>query len=86
MLQSTNLATASRNENSGADIVKILIRLNLPLNDVQRFPKTLVFAANDLPHTSHADQLVNLAREVFGRGDAFVEKITGRVDRPRRLL
>ena len=26
-----------------------------------RFPKTLIFAANDLPHTSHADQLVDLA-------------------------
>ncbi len=43
-----------------------------------RFPKTLIFAANDLPHTSHADQLVRLAREVFGRGESFVEKITGR--------
>jgi type I restriction enzyme R subunit len=32
-----------------------------------RFPKTLVFAANDLPHTSHADQLVDTARDVFGR-------------------
>ena len=47
-----------------------------------RFPKTLIFAANDLPHTSHADQLVDLARDIFGRGDAFVAKITGRVDRP----
>ena len=45
-----------------------------------RFPKTLVFAANDLPHTSHADQLVDTARDVFGKGDAFVAKITGRVD------
>ena len=33
-----------------------------------RFPKTLIFAANDAPHTGHADQLVNLARDVFGRG------------------
>ncbi|MEO8138473.1 MAG: DEAD/DEAH box helicase family protein [Gemmatimonadota bacterium] len=47
-----------------------------------RFPKTLIFAVNDLPHTSHADQLVNLARDIFGRGDAFVAKITGKVDRP----
>lgn len=52
-----------------------------------RFPKTLIFAVNDLPHTSHADQLVQLAREVFGRGEAFVEKITGRsVDRPLQLI
>jgi len=46
----------------------------------------LIFAANDLPHTSHADQLVDLARDVFGRGDAFVAKITGRVDRPLQRI
>jgi len=48
------------------------------------FPKILIFAVNDIPHTSHADQLVALAREVFGRGDDFVQKITGSpsVDRP----
>src|SRR5438094_1916109 len=47
-----------------------------------RFPKILIFAANDLPHTSHADQLVETGRDVFGRGDSFVQKITGRIDRP----
>jgi type I restriction enzyme R subunit len=47
-----------------------------------RFPKTLIFAVNDLPHTSHADQLVEIGRDVFSRGDSFVQKITGRVDRP----
>ncbi|WNG56299.1 DEAD/DEAH box helicase [Archangium gephyra] len=47
-----------------------------------RFPKTLIFAVNDLQHTSHADQLVELARDVFNQGDSFVTKITGRVDRP----
>lgn len=47
-----------------------------------RFPKILVFAVNDLPHTSHADHLVEIGRDVFGRGDSFVHKITGRVDRP----
>ena len=47
-----------------------------------RFPKTLIFAANDVPHTSHADQLVETAVDVFGRGEAFVRKITGRADRP----
>ncbi len=51
-----------------------------------RFPKTLIFAANDLPHTSHADQLVNIARDVFGRGNSFVQKITGRVDRPLQRI
>jgi type I restriction enzyme, R subunit len=53
-----------------------------------RFPKTLILAANDLPHTSHADQLVNTARDIFGRGDAFVAKITGSptVDRPLQRI
>lgn len=49
-----------------------------------RFPKTLIFAVNDLHHTSHADQLVQICREVFAQGDEFVQKITGsaNVDRP----
>lgn len=53
-----------------------------------RFPKTLIFAVNDLPHTSHADQLVDTARDVFGRGDSFVQKITGSptVDRPLQKI
>src|ERR1700722_12780860 len=29
-----------------------------------RFPKTLIFAVNDMPHTSHADQLVEQARSL----------------------
>jgi type I restriction enzyme R subunit len=57
-------------------------------HEFRRFPKTLIFAANDLPHTSHADQLVDLARDIFGRGDAFVTKITGSptVDRPLQRI
>ena len=52
-----------------------------------RFPKTLIFAANDIPHTSHAEQIVELCTEVFGRGDAFVRKITGRTtDRPLQRI
>lgn len=50
----------------------------------RHFPKTLIFANNDLPHRSHADQLVTTLRDEFGRGDDFVQKITGSpsVDRP----
>jgi type I restriction enzyme R subunit len=51
-----------------------------------RFPKTLIFADNDLPHTSHADQLVDSAVDIFGRGQSFVRKITGRVDRPLQRI
>jgi type I restriction enzyme, R subunit len=50
------------------------------------FPKTLIFAVNDLPHFSHADNLVEIGREVFGQGDSFVQKITGRVDRPLQRI
>ena len=42
------------------------------------FPKTLIFAENDLPHRSHSDQLVEILRDEFNRGDNFVQKITGR--------
>lgn len=51
-----------------------------------RFPKTLIFAAGDLPHTSHADRLVEIARDVFDRGEDFAAKITGRVDRPLKRI
>ncbi|MCM2514257.1 DEAD/DEAH box helicase family protein [Streptomyces griseoincarnatus] len=51
-----------------------------------RFPKTLIFACNDLPHISHADQLVDMAREIFDRGEDFVVKVTGRVDRPLQKI
>ncbi len=53
-----------------------------------RFPKILIFAVNDLPHTSHCDQLVRICREEFGQGDAFVQKITGSpsVDRPLQKI
>lgn len=53
-----------------------------------RFPKILIFAANDLRHTSHAQQLVKICREEFGQGDAFVQKITGapNVDRPLQKI
>lgn len=52
-----------------------------------RLPKMLIFAANDLPHTSHADQLVELAGQVFSDQDSdFVCKITGRVDRPLQRI
>lgn len=51
-----------------------------------RFPKTLIFAANDLGHTSHADALVKIAKDVFGRGNDFVKKITGKSDRPLQLI
>ena len=57
--------------------------------ELGHFPKTLVFAINDLqPRVSHADQLVDTLRDEFGRGDSFVEKITGSptVDRPLKKI
>ena len=51
-----------------------------------RFPKTLIFADNDLPHTSHADDLVDIAVDVLDRGQSFVRKITGRADRPLQRI
>ena len=53
-----------------------------------RFPKTLIFAVNDISHKSHADQLVSICRDVFNQGDDFVQKITGNanVDRPLQRI
>lgn len=53
-----------------------------------RFPKTLIFAVNDLQHTSHSDQIVQICKEIFNRGDDFVMKITGNpnVDRPLQKI
>jgi len=83
-------ATIEREATSPDSNVKILREVKKHADEHERlhgrFPKTLIFAVNDLPHTGHADQLVELARDVFGRGDAFVEKITGRVDRPLKKI
>ena len=45
-------------------------------------PKTLVFCKDD----DHAEQVVTLAREVFGRGNDFAVKITYNASRPRDLI
>lgn len=53
-----------------------------------RFPKTLIFASNDIPLISHADRLVSICKSVYNRGDDFVAKITGSptVDRPLKKI
>jgi type I restriction enzyme, R subunit len=52
------------------------------------FPKTLIFASNDIPLISHADRIVSICKSVFNRGDDFVAKITGSptVDRPLKKI
>jgi len=54
--------------------------------DTHRFPKVLIFAVNDLPHVSHADEVVRTCKDVFSEGDDFVMKITGTVDRPLQKI
>ncbi|WP_368356549.1 N-6 DNA methylase [Acidithiobacillus sulfurivorans] len=39
-------------------------------------PKTLIFAKTD----SHADDIINLLREVYGQGNAFCKKVTYRAE------
>ncbi|WP_421918857.1 DEAD/DEAH box helicase family protein [Marinifilum sp.] len=71
---------------------KILMELKKHCDDFEkrhgRFPKTLIFAANDKAPKSHADQLVTMATKIFGRGHDFVKKITGNknVDKPLQLI
>ncbi|MCL2644393.1 MAG: DEAD/DEAH box helicase family protein, partial [Betaproteobacteria bacterium] len=42
----------------------------------QETPKTLIFAKTD----SHADDIVNIVREVYGQGNAFCRKVTYRAE------
>ena len=51
-----------------------------------RFPKMLIFAVNDLPHVSHADEIIRTCKEIYGKGDDFAIKITGKVDRPLQKI
>lgn len=48
----------------------------------QTVPKTLIFAKDD----SHAEDIVQIVREVFAKGDDFCEKITYRSDKPEDLI
>jgi len=45
-------------------------------------PKTLIFCKDD----NHAEQVVTLTREVFGRGNEFAVKITYSAKKPRELI
>ncbi len=75
----------SRNRKVVQEIKKYLIAQE---KENGTFPKTLIFAHNDLFHRSHCDQLVEILRDEFNRGDAFVQKITGSptVDRPLQKI
>lgn len=84
---STEVERAVTSPDSNAKIVAEIKKFALEHEQrYGRFPKILIFAANDLPHTSHADQIVTLCRDAFGRGDGLVCKITGRVDRPLQRI
>ena len=74
-----------RNKKIAQEIKKYLLDQEEQLG---RFPKTLIFAQNDIPHISHCDQLVAILREEFRRGDDFIQKITGSpsVDRPLQKI
>ena len=45
-------------------------------------PKTLIFAKDD----NHADDIVNIAREVFHEDNQFAKKITSTADDPKTLI
>ena len=45
-------------------------------------PKTLIFAKTD----SHADDIIQIVREVYGQGNAFCKKVTYRAEDPDSIL
>ena len=86
-------ANEIENKITSPDSTKKIIKafkkyIDLHEKENKRFPKTLIFAVNDLPHVSHADEVVRICKEVFGKGDDFVIKITGSptVDRPLQKI
>ncbi|MDX6738700.1 DEAD/DEAH box helicase family protein [Actinocorallia sp. A-T 12471] len=56
-------------------------RSNVPENK-RMVPKTLIFARND----EHAEEIVSVVRDIFGRGNDFCAKITHKAKRPHELL
>ncbi|MFE3475648.1 DEAD/DEAH box helicase family protein [Streptomyces bacillaris] len=50
--------------------------------DKRMVPKTLVFSRNDL----HADEIVQIIREEFGRGNDFCKKITHKAEKAQNLI
>lgn len=52
------------------------------LRDEIYVPKTLVFAKND----NHAEEIVDVIRDVFGKGNDFCAKITHQAKKPAELL
>ena len=68
-------------------IIKALKKYtDLHEKEYNRFPKILIFAVNDINHISHSDEVVRTIKEVFEKGDDFVLKITGKVDRPLQKI
>jgi len=80
-----NITSPDSNKKIIKEIAKYAYRHE---EETGRFPKILIFAVNDIQHTSHCDQLVQICREEFGQGDDFVQKITGNpnVDRPLQKI
>ncbi|MGN5381022.1 DEAD/DEAH box helicase family protein [Streptomyces lasalocidi] len=56
-------------------------RADVP-DGMRMVPKTLIFARDD----NHADEIVEMVRDVFGRGNSFCKKITGKASQPDQLL
>ena len=83
MADESEWTAPQRNTKIMQEIKKYLLEQE---NQKGQFPKTLIFAVNDIEHISHCDMLVDILRDEFNRGDAFVQKITGTVDRPLQKI
>lgn len=75
---SYDAAELDRQVSSPSQIRTVLTALRESLPELfpgrQELPKTLIFAKDD----DHAEEIVRIAREVFGKGDEFCKKITYR--------
>ena len=85
---STELERKVTAPESNKQILKEYVKYAKELeNQNGRFPKTLIFAINDLAHTSHCDTIIQILQNEFTeKGSHFIERITGKVDRPLQKI
>ena len=70
--QGTSTAPLSCSRRSALSSRRSKTRFSPTFSPAELVPKTLIFAKDD----SHAEDIVHLVREVFGRGNDFAKKIT----------
>lgn len=84
----TELETKATSPESNKQILQEYVKYAKALEKKNnRFPKTIVFAVNDIDNASHCDTIAEILSNEFSyKNSDFVKKITGKVDRPLQRI